>query len=199
MHKFLIMVFKHYCAVFLNPNNNLAKEVTKISEGSIRLMKGKGITLCTFTSVVDINVVNEYFKSYELNFLLFELDDNTSAFNFNDKDKENNLFGFIKDENKSIELENISNNLLDDIILNNLNYYSGITNSPDKYYPPSNNIHKNYLMDDEYIDNQIKDLTKSEINDKETYLFSIYRKICLVRLRILVFTSITHHVLLHYL
>lgn len=164
------MVFKHYCAVFLNPNENLNKEVTKISEGPIRVMRGKGITLCTFTSVVDVRVLDEYFKSYELNFLLFELDDNTSAFNFNDKDKENNLFGFMSDINKYKDFEDISNKLLDDIVNDNIfdksNYYSGITNSPDKYYNRLNKTSKNYYTDDEYIDEEIKDLTKSEINEK---------------------------------
>jgi hypothetical protein len=164
------MVFKHYCAVFLNPNENLNKEVTKISEGPIRVMRGKGITLCTFTSVVDVRVLDEYFKSYELNFLLFELDDNTSAFNFNDKDKENNLFGFMSDINKYKDFEDISNKLLDDIVNDNIfdkgNYYSGITNSPDKYHHRLNKTSKNYYTDDEYINEEIKDLTKSEINEK---------------------------------
>jgi len=160
------MVFRHYCAVFFNPTENLNREVGKIAEGPLRLMKGKGISICTFTSVVESPILSEYFKSFELNFLLFELDEQTSAFNFNDKDKENELFGFMNDNKNLNEYEELSNKLLDDIISENINYVTGSTNNINRTDPFSIKKKKGFTIDDNTIDDEIKDLTKSEINEK---------------------------------
>jgi hypothetical protein len=160
------MVFKHYCIVLFNPTSDFSDSVNKISEGPLRFIKGKGIAICTFTSVVESVILTEYFKSFDFNFLLFELDEQTSGFNFNDKDKENELFGFINDYVKVNEYEVLSNKLLDDIISDNINYVSGATsniNKTDKYRVKRK---KEVLVDDDIIDEEIKDLTKSEINDK---------------------------------
>ena len=112
------MIFKNYCAVFFNPShisNELNNIVSKISEDSPRIMKGKGISLYTFTSVIDVSILSEYFTSYGVNFLLFDLAKNNSGFNFVDKEKENSLFGFLN-KNKKTDNELLSDMLLDNLI-----------------------------------------------------------------------------------
>jgi hypothetical protein len=111
------MIFKNYCGVFFNPTNELNAIVSKISEDSPRAMKGKGISIYTFTTVVDTAILTEYFKSYNLNFFVFELSKSNSGFNFTDKEKESDLFGFL-DKNIKSDYEQLSNILMDDIIKN---------------------------------------------------------------------------------
>ncbi len=161
------MVFRHYCLVLLNPKSDLSDEIIKISESQLRAIKGKGISIYTFTSVVDTAILSDYFKSFEVNFLLFELDKQTSAYNFNDKIKEDDLFGFINDYTKINEYEELSNKLLDDIISENIGYVSGSTNNINKSNTSyTSRRKKDLLVDDEVIDEEIKDLTKSEINER---------------------------------
>jgi hypothetical protein len=112
----MIINFKHYCAVFFNPTDDLNEEVGKICEEAPRTMKGKGISIYTFTSIVEVPVLTEYFKSYGRNFLLFDLNDENSGFNFIDKVKEDDLFGFLKSNEAGKDFEKLSNMLMDDII-----------------------------------------------------------------------------------
>ena len=112
----MIINFKHYCAVFFNPTEDLNEEVGKICEEAPRTMKGKGISIYTFTSIVEVPVLTEYFKSYGRNFLLFDLNDENSGFNFIDKVKEDDLFGFLKSNEAGKDFEKLSNMLMDDII-----------------------------------------------------------------------------------
>lgn len=112
----MIINFKHYCAVFFNPTDDLNEEVGKICEEAPRTMKGKGISIYTFTSIVEVPVLTEYFKSYDRNFLLFDLNAENSGFNFIDKVKEGDLFGFLKSNEPGKDFEKLSNMLMDDII-----------------------------------------------------------------------------------
>lgn len=110
------MIFKNYCAVFFTPTDGVDKEIVKISEGKPRKIGGTGISIYTFSSVVDVSVLTDFFKSFNRNFLLFDLDKSSSGFNLLDKKKEEDLFGFLNNEEITSEYEILSNKLLDDII-----------------------------------------------------------------------------------
>jgi hypothetical protein len=115
------MIFKHYCAVFFNPTDGLNLEVSKISEGAPKYIPGRNISIFTFTSIVEVRVLTEYFQSYGRNFLIFDLDKDSSGFNLVDKEKENDLFGFLKDNKSTKEYEDLSNMLMDDFIKHSSN------------------------------------------------------------------------------
>lgn len=126
------MIFKHYCAVFFNPTDGLNLEVGKISEDKPRVIPGRNISIFTFTSVVEAPILTDYFKSFNRNFLLFELNQEVSGFNFVDKQKEEDLFGFLDDNKNNKNFESLSNMLLDDFIKNTLDMSdvsSGYNNS----------------------------------------------------------------------
>lgn len=114
------MIFKHYCAVFFNPTDGLNSEVSKISESKPRVIPGRNISIFTFTSVVETPVLTDYFKSFDRNFLLFDLNQEVSGFNFIDKKKEEDLFGFLNNETNNKNFESLSNMLLDDFIKHSL-------------------------------------------------------------------------------
>lgn len=129
------MIFKHYCAVFFNPTEGLNLEVSKISEGAPKIIPGRNISIFTFTSIVEVRVLTEYFQSYDRNFLIFDLDKDSSGFNLVDKEKENDLFGFLKDNKSTKEYEDLSNMLMDDFIKHTSNVdtheyinFTGLTN-----------------------------------------------------------------------
>lgn len=158
------MIFKHYCAVFFNPTTGLDLEVSKVSESKLRVIPGKNISIFTFTSLIEVAILSDYFKSFNRNFLLFELNDEVSAFNFNNKKKEEDLFGFLNNENINKNFESLSNMLLDDFIKQTLDTESEQTNtsfSGNQIF----NIFKNSEDDNRIFDINEK-MTSREINDE---------------------------------
>lgn len=157
------MIFKYYCAVFFNPTDGLDKEVSKMSEGKPKKIGGTGISIYTFTSAVDVKILTDFFKSFNRNFLLFDLDKNSSGFNLMDKTKEEQLFGFLNNQTTTSEYESLSNMLLDDI----LNHTKDIPN----IRPILENEIPDYLLklkkeNDERDDFSInEDMSNLEINE----------------------------------
>jgi hypothetical protein len=168
--------FKHYCAVFFNPTDGLNEEVSKICEEAHRTMKGKGISIYTFTSIVEAPILTEYFKSYGRNFLLFDLKEENSGFNFIDKVKENDLFGFLKSNESNKDFEKLSNTLMDDILKDihgikestpDVDISSIISNNPylgSPITPKGFEIYQHPELE-EYSLNIDEDMSKKDINE----------------------------------
>ena len=159
------MVFINYCAVFFSPTDGVEKEVSKIAEGKARKITGTGISIFTFSSVIEVTVLTEFFKSFNRNFLLFDLDKNSSGFNLLDKNKENELFGFLNNTNIISEYEALSNKLMDDIIDHNI---SGHQYTGDDYLNDLRFICKSAenVNTNEDLDYNYDNLSKSEINNE---------------------------------
>jgi hypothetical protein len=155
------MIFKNYCAVFFTPTDGVDKEVAKISEGKPRKIGGTGIVIYTFSSVVEVPILTDFFKSFNRNFLLFDLDKSSSGFNLLDKKKEGDLFGFLNNEDIISEYENLSNKLLDDIIKETVNIPE-----KDNYYKIPDYILKNNgnVKELEEVIETYDNLSKDEIN-----------------------------------
>jgi hypothetical protein len=162
------MIFKHYCAVFFNPTDGLNSEVSKISESKPRVIPGRNISIFTFTSVVETPVLTDYFKSFDRNFLLFELNKDVSGFNFVDKQKEEDLFGFLNNETNNKNFESLSNMLLDDFIKHSLDI-PDITSDYTTYFSGNQkqNIYQNINVEneDKLIDFN-ENMSSKEINDE---------------------------------
>jgi hypothetical protein len=159
------MIFKHFCAVFFSPTDDLNIEVDKISEGKVRLMSGKNISIFTFSTILDTYSLTDYFKSLDRNFLLFKLDNESSGFSFNDKDKENDLFGFLKDKKNDNNLENLSNSLLDNFLNDSLSSYNVIPDIPTPISGSVFNMNKEIeVKNDKEINYDYSNMTKTEIN-----------------------------------
>ena len=167
------MIFKQYCAVFFTPTDRLDFEVTKISENDYNKIGGSGISIYTFNSALDVVVLTDYFKSLDRNFLIFDLNKESSGFNLLDKDKEYLLFGLLND-NKLSEYENLSNLLMDDIISesnkietkNELKSSDGLLKMKenDDFLNVYNNLSKDEINQElnKIIDKGIKNLTDKD-------------------------------------
>ncbi len=159
------MLLKNYCGVFFNSIEDIAYDIFRICEGKPTKATGDGIVIYTFVSAVDVKTLTEYFKVADRNFLLFELDNNTSGFNFTDKQKENKLFNLIKDDKRKIDFEDLSNQLMDEFIKT-----TRIEPTP---IPTDFNLDnlKNLMGDNDNLTQKTKKidinhLTKSEINNE---------------------------------
>jgi hypothetical protein len=107
------MKFKNYCIIVLGKTDGCLTEINKVAEGKVKILPAKGIMIGTFNSAFKTPELDDYFKSLNRNFFIFELNPKTSGYNINNEEVRHDLFGKSKDNN--IELEKISNNLIDDI------------------------------------------------------------------------------------
>lgn len=87
------MMFRNFCIVIMGRTDGIFDEISKISEKILGKMNAKGIMIITFSSVADVKELRDFFKSYDRNFLLFDLDEEFSAYNFLKKDVSFELFG----------------------------------------------------------------------------------------------------------
>jgi hypothetical protein len=163
-----IMIFKHYCAVFFNPTDGLNSEVSKISESKPRVIPGRNISIFTFTSVIETPVLTDYFKSFDRNFLLFDLNQDVSGFNFIDKKKEEDLFGFLNNETNNKNFESLSNMLLDDFIKHSIDM-NDFTSDNTTYFSGSQKFDTYQNINVENVDKVIdidENMTSKEINEE---------------------------------
>ena len=133
-------------------------------------MKGKGISIYTFTSIVEAPVLTEYFKSYDRNFLLFDLSDENSGFNFIDKVKENDLFGFLKSNEFGKDFEKLSNMLMDDILKDSQHTKEStqdvdVANILSNIKPKGFEVYQQPALDNIHFNTINEDMSKNDINE----------------------------------
>lgn len=80
----------------MNANQEAINEINQICESIPNILDGKGIIIATFTSAIEPNELNDWFKLNNRNFLYFDLDSETSGFNIVKKEIHNALFGFLR-------------------------------------------------------------------------------------------------------
>jgi hypothetical protein len=90
------MKFRNYCLVVFGNTVGIFKEVVTISEIEPNVLDAKGVSILTFTSNIEPRELNDYFRTNKRNFLLFDLNPDSSGFNFEKLDINNGLFGYLK-------------------------------------------------------------------------------------------------------
>ena len=108
------MKFRAYCVVIIGDTMGIINEIKKISETEPSHIDGKGLYIATFVSALSPNEIKHTLIADNRNFLLFELDEQTSGFNIMKEDIHEGLFGFLKSFNRS-KLDSMSDMLLNDI------------------------------------------------------------------------------------
>ena len=90
------MKFRNYCIVVMGDTLGVQAEIQKISETTPNVLDAKGILISTFSSLVELNELKEWFKENKRSFLIFDLDEESSGFNIMKKNVEDGLFGFLR-------------------------------------------------------------------------------------------------------
>lgn len=84
---------------------DVVSEIERISEIKPNVLNARGILIATFSSVIEANILTDFFKSHGLSFLLFDLDPKSSGVHITKKIIHQGLFGFLKDLT-DVELKN---------------------------------------------------------------------------------------------
>jgi hypothetical protein len=93
------MKFRDYCLVIMGnaDKNEVLVRITGIAETKPNVLDAKGIIITTFISGMKPIELTNYFKSFNFNFLIFDLNESNSGFNFTKDEINDGLFGFLHD------------------------------------------------------------------------------------------------------
>jgi hypothetical protein len=110
------MRFRAYCIIVIGDTIGVIDEIMKITETQPSVVDGKGLYIATFISASSPSELTEFFKLDNRNFLLFELNEETSGFHITKEETHQGLFGFLntlKQEN----IDEMTNKLMKEIRL----------------------------------------------------------------------------------
>jgi hypothetical protein len=107
------MIFKNYCLILLGKfDKEVAfEELNKISEVKINYIYTTGLYIATFSTIMTPKEMKNLLKTCKNNYFIFELNEDVTSFNLQDKTVENGLFSFLGD----IDLDEMSKNFINDI------------------------------------------------------------------------------------
>lgn len=107
------MNLKNYCIVVMGDTEGVLPEISKVSDSKPKVLNSVGVVISTFISVADAKELEDYFKSLERNFFLFEVGANNAGYNIKNKKVHNGLF---KDMEKNFSnLKSKSDRIMDEI------------------------------------------------------------------------------------
>jgi hypothetical protein len=101
------------CLVIMENTKGILNEIEKVTLDTPSFINAKGIFISTFTTNKSISELKNFFKDKKRNFLMFEIDEATSAYHFLNEKLENGLFMFAeieKDNNDVWEGVNLLDN-----------------------------------------------------------------------------------------
>ena len=110
------MKFRAYCIMVIGDTMGIMNEIVKISETQPSAIDGKGLYIATFNSASSPSELTEFFKLDKRNFMLFELNNETSGVNILKEETHQGLFGFLKTF-KQENIDEMTERLMNDIKL----------------------------------------------------------------------------------
>lgn len=120
------ILFKNYCIVALGEISGIIDIIKRVSENPPRKLQQTGVLICTFSSVMTVSELKEALNTKKRTFFIFEVGNDSAAYNIGRKDIHDQLFSHIENGGKDF-LQTLSSNLM-----NNINYnadFSGDTSS----------------------------------------------------------------------
>lgn len=105
------------CLVVMENTNGILNELEEITVDTPSFINAKGIFITTFTTKKTIGELRNYFKDKKRNFLMFEINEATSAYHFLNEKLERGLFMFaeIEKDNDDVwaEIDVLGNKIMD--------------------------------------------------------------------------------------
>jgi len=148
------MKFRAYCIMVIGDTMGIINEILKISETQPSAIDGKGLYIATFISASSPSELTEFFKLDKRNFMLFELNNETSGVNLIKEDMHQGLFGFLK----TFKQENIDE--MTDRLMNDIKLTSDTRDF--KSTMKSNEITESKIVKKEITEKEIEKMTKQE-------------------------------------
>jgi len=170
------MIFRYYCIIAIGEISNLIQELEKISEDKPNILESKDVTICTFNSVATAKEIEDYFKSLDKTFFLFQIGANNTGYNIKNSKIRDGLFLEIED--------NIKNKLKDktDELINSIMNFEQIKTEHNEFVYKSNkksgstkedkidlndenfNIGNHFIINQEYYNKMTQKEKEDEIN-----------------------------------
>lgn len=91
--------------------SGVIEEINVITEIKPNVLDAKGIMIATFSSFAEPQELTEFFKQKNRNFLIFDLNKQSSGFNIEKNDIQSGLFGFLEMMNEE-EIKTMETNIL---------------------------------------------------------------------------------------
>jgi hypothetical protein len=82
--------------VVMGETEGVLPEIIKVAETKPNVLDAKGIVIATFSSVAEPRELTDYFKLNGRNFLIFDLNSETSGYHITKDEINEGLFGFLK-------------------------------------------------------------------------------------------------------
>jgi len=103
--------FRNYCIVVLGNVKGVLSEIEQISEIKPNTVDHGGLMIATFISIMQPKELKWHFINNNRNFLLFDLDEDNSAYNIIKENLHEGLFGFINKNNVSDMASNFTKDI----------------------------------------------------------------------------------------
>lgn len=96
------MGFRNYCIVAMGNLKGVDRVIKSMAESDPNFLQPEGgILISTFSSMVEVAALTDFFKLYIENFLVYELSPNTSGQSFKDSKIQDGLFGLLEKMNEA--------------------------------------------------------------------------------------------------
>lgn len=90
------MKFRNYCIIIIGDTFGVDVEIASVAETKPNILNGKGMLIATFTSVSTPKELEDQFKDFKRNFLVFDLSSQSSGYSIRKLDIHEGLFGFLR-------------------------------------------------------------------------------------------------------
>lgn len=113
------MKFRNYCIVALGDIEGIMDVISRVSETKARKLEQKGVLICTFSSVMEPNELKELIGQSKRTFFIFEVGNDSAAYQVGREDIHDQLFGYIERGGEEVI------NFMTDKLMNDIGETSG--------------------------------------------------------------------------
>jgi len=90
------MKFRNYCIIIIGDTFGVVEEIASVAETKPNVLDGKGLLIATFSSVSTPKELEDQFKDFKRNFLVFDLSPQSAGFSIQKLHIQEALFGFLR-------------------------------------------------------------------------------------------------------
>ncbi len=101
------MKIRNLCVMILGNTKGAISEIETISDSKVNILDATGVLIATFSTAVEINELNDYFKLLNRSFFVFDLNPNNSGYHITKESIHEGLFGFLSKIDTSVREQDL--------------------------------------------------------------------------------------------